>query len=499
MNEGRSKMKLFTACLGTETHTGAPLPTDLAAFESAHLVRAGKHPEVPHMFGAPLVIWREHAKARGWEVVESLSAFATPSGITVRKVYEDLRDEILADLKAAMPVDGIMLSLHGAMVADGYDDCEDDLVHRIREIAGYDILIGVELDLHCHITRRFTEEVDAIVIFKEYPHTDSRERAEELWQIMEAAYDGKLKPVVSSFDCRMIGCYHTTREPMQSFVQRMMSLEGRDGVLSVSLAHGFPWGDVPAEGTRVIVVTDNDKAKGDDVAERLGRELWQMRDEITPRYVDVETALTEALAEKQGPVVIADMADNPGGGGPGDSTFIVRRMLERGIGMAAVGGIWDPVATGICVGAGIGARFKLRLGGKTGPVSGEPLDLFVEVKNIVRDVYVKSLSGSLRYMGDAVWLHAEGIDFVVHSDRTQNTHPHFFEALGIDPMQLRILIVKSMQHFHAEYSKIASKIIYCAAPGTLEWDMTRVSHDKIARPVWPIDDDPWVTNAERPW
>jgi len=105
------------------------------------------------MFGAPLVIWREHAKAKGWEVVESLSAFATPSGITVRKVYEDLRDEILTDLKAAMPVEGVMLSLHGAMVAEGYDDCEDDLVHRIRYIVGPDIPLGDELDLHCHITR----------------------------------------------------------------------------------------------------------------------------------------------------------------------------------------------------------------------------------------------------------------------------------------------------------------------------------------------------------
>lgn len=492
-------MKLFTACLGTETHTGAPLPTDLAAFESSHLVRGGAHPAVPHMFGAPLVIWREHARAKGWEVIESLSAFATPSGTTVRKVYEDLRDEILGDLQAAMPVDGVMLSLHGAMVAEGYDDCEDDLVERIRQIAGPDVPIGVEYDLHCHITRKFIDNISALVIYKEYPHTDSRERAEDLWRIMEATFEGRIKPKISVFDCRMIGCYHTTREPMRSFVDRMSALEGKDGVLSVSLGHGFPWGDVPAEGTRVVVVTDNQKEIGDRLAETLGRELWAMRDAITPRYVDVETAITDALAVADGPVVIADMSDNPGGGGPGDSTFIVRRMLERGIGMAAVGGIWDPVATGICVGAGIGAKFALRFGGKTGPVSGEPLDLDVEVKNIVRDAYIDSLGGSRRFLGDAAWIHAEGIDFVVHSARTQNTQPHYFEALGIDPMKQRILIVKSMQHFHAGYAPIAKKIIYCAAPGTLEWDMTKVAHTKIARPVWPVDADPWSINEARAW
>ena len=492
-------MKIFTACLGTETHTGAPLPTDLSSFETSHLVRNGEHGEIPHMFGAPLVMWREYAHAKGWEVVESLSAFATPSGLTVRKVYEDLRDEILDDLRTAMPVDGVMLSLHGAMVADGYDDCEEDLTHRIREIIGPDAPIGVEYDLHCHITRQFIEDISALVIYKEYPHTDSRERADDLWKIMEPTFEGTLKPVISTFDCRMIGCFHTTREPMRSFVDRMTSLEGQGDVLSVSLGHGFPWGDVPAEGTRVVVVTNNNKAEGDALAEKLGRELWDIRDEITPNVVDVETAITDALSEGDGPVVIADMADNPGGGGPGDSTFIVRRLLERGIGMVAVGGIWDPVATGICVGAGEGAKFPLRLGGKSGPVSGEPLDLNVEVIKTLRDASVEGLSGSVRKIGDAAWVHAEGIDIIVHAARSQNVSPAFFELFGIDPMKQRILIVKSMQHFYAAYEPIAKKIIYCAADGTIMWDMAELPHEKIARPVWPKDADPWSINEERPW
>lgn len=492
-------MKIFTACLGTETHTGAPLPTDKAAFESSHLVRNGDHGEVPHMMGVPLVLWRDRAIAKGWTVVESLSAFATPSGPTVRRVYEELRDEILRDLKTAMPVDGVMLSLHGAMVADGYDDCEDDLVHRIRAIIGPDIPIAVEFDLHCHITRRFLDEIDILVIYKEYPHIDARERAEEVWTMMEGALEGRLKPKISIFDCRMIGCFHTTREPMRSYVDGMAALEGQEGVLSVSLGHGFPWGDVPAEGARVIVMTDDRQAYGDALAERLGRQLWEIRDEITPRYVDEETAITQALSEQHGPVVIADMSDNPGGGGPGDSTFIVRRMLERGIGMAAVGGIWDPVATGICVGAGEGARFQLRLGGKSGAVSGDPLDLHVVVKKVVRDAVVEGLSGSRRRIGDAVWVHAEGIDFVLQASRAQNMSPGFFTALGIDPLAQRILVVKSMQHFYAAYEPIASKIIYCAAPGTIGWDMAALPHTKIARPVWPIDADPWSINEERPW
>ena len=492
-------MRIFTACLGTETHTGAPLPTDLSGFESSHLVRGGDHGETTHMFGAPLVLWRERAEAKGWEVVEGLSAFATPSGLVVRKVYEDLRDEILESLRAAMPVDAVFLSLHGAMVADGYDDCEEDTLRKIREITGPDIPIGAEYDLHCHITRQFLSDLNALVIYKQYPHTDFIARAEELWQIMEGTIEGRIKPKISAFDCRMIGLYHTTREPMSSFVERMTKLEKSDRVLSISLGHGFPWGDVPAEGTRTIVVTDDRQEQGDALAEKLGRELWDIRDEITPRYLDLDATVDAAIGEPGGPVVIADMADNPGGGGPGDSTFILAQLLERGVTNVAVGGIWDPVAASICVGAGVGARFPLRLGGKTGPTSGDPLDLEVEVIGVKRDHTIISLGGSIRYMGDAAWIRTNGIDIIVHEVRCQNTMPNFFESFDLDPAQYKVLVVKSMQHFYTGYAPLASRIIYCAAPGTLTWDMSEIAHQKIARPVWPIDIDPWRSNEERPW
>ncbi len=493
-------MRLFTACLGTETHTGAPLPTDLRSFEESYLVRGGAHPEGKvNMFGVPLVMWRERAEARGWEVVESVCGFATPSGLVVRRVYEDLRDEILRDLEAAMPVDGVLLSLHGAMVVDGYGAAEGDLVERIRAIIGPGVPMGAEFDLHCHLSKRLCDDLTALVIYKEYPHTDFAARAEEVWRLIEGKLDGTLNPVMSVHDCRMVGLFHTTREPMRGYVDRMAALEGKDGVLSVSLGHGFPWGDVLEEGARVVVVTDGDKAGGDALAERLGRELWDLRDDITPIYSDMETAITDALSAESGPVVLADMSDNPGGGAPGDSTFIVRRLLERGIGMAAVGGIWDPVAAAICLGAGEGATIDLRLGGKTGPTSGDPLDLRVTVRKVLPDHTVEALGGSKRYMGDTVWAAAEGIDFVIHAARCQNTTPNMFTDLGIDIMSKKILVVKSMQHFHAAYAPLASQVIYVAAPGTLIWDMREFPYEKLARPVWPLDDDPWTSNAEREW
>jgi microcystin degradation protein MlrC len=174
-----------------------------------------------------------------------------------------MRDEILSQLRAAMPVDGVLLGLHGAMVAHGYDDCEGDLIARVREIVGEKTVIGVELDPHCHLTEQRVRGADIIILFKEYPHIDFAERAEELVTLVVKAIRGNIRPKMSLYDCRMIDVFPTTREPGIGFVAKMKNLEGRDGVLSVSLGHGFWQGDVPEHGTRVLVVTDNAKDKGD--------------------------------------------------------------------------------------------------------------------------------------------------------------------------------------------------------------------------------------------
>ena len=232
--------KIFTATLGTETNTFASIPTGHQLFEETCLYRKGSYGKNVPMFGAPLAVWRGRAEAKGWQVVESLCAFAMPAGKTVKKVYEAFRDEILADLEAAMPVDGVLLSMHGAMVAEGYDDCESDILAGVRRIVGPDIPVGVELDLHCNIGEGTLRDATALVLFKEYPHIDVPERADDLFTVMEGAIEGRTRPVMAAWDCRMIGVFHTTRQPMRGFVDKLSAMEGKDGVLSLSVAHGFP-------------------------------------------------------------------------------------------------------------------------------------------------------------------------------------------------------------------------------------------------------------------
>ena len=328
----------------------------MRGFEETLLVRGGLVGDDPASDALAQVRWKQMSKARGWDFVDSIFASSQPSGYILRWVYEKLRDEILADLQAAMPVDMVLLNLHGAMAAQGYDDCEGDLASRVRAIVGPDVPLGVELDLHCHISELLVTSANAVITYKEYPHTDMVERATELFEIIAGAAEGKLKPVNALADCGMIGVFHTSHPPVRAFVNRMTALEGKDGVLSVSLGHGFPWGDVPDLGTRVVVITDNKPAEGQVLAEQLAAEFYAQRETLQPNYLSIDEALDVAVAAAKGPVVLADVSDNAGGGAPNDSTFVLRRILERGIGNVAIGCIWDPVALAVAVENGEGSE-----------------------------------------------------------------------------------------------------------------------------------------------
>jgi len=485
-------MKIFTAFLATETNTFAAAPTGWGSFEEYGIFHGDASTRDTQGYGQYPRTLRRWLAEVGHELVESVTAFAMPGGVTVREVFEQLRDEILADLKAAMPVDGVLLILHGAMVADGYPDCEGDLLARVRDVVGSAVPIGVELDLHCHFTELMRASADAIVAYKEYPHTDAVPRMRELLDIVLATAQGRARPTTAVFDCRQVGLWHTTREPMAGFVRRMQQAERQPGVLSVSLGHGFPWADVPEAGAKLWVITDNDPALAARLAEQLGREFWALREETRTPGLGIEEALTQALAVDGGPVVLADVGDNAGGGAMGDSTFMLRALIERGICDVAIGAFWDLGALQICRDAGAGARMTLRLGGKCGPASGVPLDLNVIVKAVDEDFWQPGLGGEGQrtQLGPSVWLRLDdgrhpNADMVLTSRRSQVLSPQLFTGLGIALADKKLIVVKSAQHFHAQFAPLAKAIVYVASPGTLDTDFARLPYRIRSLDYWP--------------
>ena len=485
-------MRVFIACLGTETNTFSSLPTGEQTYRDTAVFDGDATRHAPNPFSLPLHIWRERAEAEGHEVIEGLCAFAQPAGPTIRRVYEGYRDRILEQAQAALPLDLVLVNMHGAMVAEGYDDCEGDLLARLRAVIGPDAVMGGELDLHCHITPLMLEAATALVTYKEYPHIDIGERAEDLFRLCHDAARGRTRPVMAAHDCRMISMWRTTAEPMQTFVAGMKEREGGDGILAVSFGHGFPWGDVAEVGAKTLVVADGDEGKAAALAADLGARLWAMREETRPTAIGIDEAIDRALAVDGGPVVLADVSDNAGGGAPSDSTFILERLIARGVGDAASGLYWDPVAVRFCMEAGEGAALRLRIGGKCGPDSGAPVDLAVTVERIV--IGAKQTFGAARNrIGDAVWVRAEGgLDLVLNTVRTQVFHPDAFTAVGLEPEAKKMVVVKSTQHFHAGFAPIAKEILYVAAPGAIAPDFAAIPYTKLAKPYWPRVEDPWA-------
>ena len=263
-------MRIFTASLATETNTFSPVPTDGASFEMAFYARPGRHPDTPTLCSAPMVVLRRRARLEGFTLMEGTAAWAEPGGLLQRKAYEDLRDEILEQLRAALPVDGVVLGLHGAMVAQGYDDCEGDLLERVRAIVGPKVVVAAELDPHSHLTRKRVANADILAAFLEFPHTDFLQRAEHVVDLALRAVRGEIRPVMAAFDCRMIDIFPTSREPMRGFVDRLTAMQKHDGVLSLSLIHGFMAGDVPEMGTQMLAVVDGDAGRPPRSPERSG-------------------------------------------------------------------------------------------------------------------------------------------------------------------------------------------------------------------------------------
>jgi microcystin degradation protein MlrC len=482
-------MRIFTASLGTESNTFAPTATCLDDFREMVFLRPGEHPhDSPRMCTATLWAARRRAARDGFTLIEGSCFAASPGGRTNRQDYEFMRDEILAQLRAAMKLDAVLLGLHGAMVAFGYDDVEGDLLEHVRAIVGKDCIIAVEFDPHCHLTRKRVGLSDIIVMYKEYPHTDTVERADDLIDILLATLRCQVKPVMAVYDCRQIAATPTTDPRMRRFVDWAKSLE-QHPILSVSIGHSYPYGDVPELGARILVVADADPLAAARVATEIGEAFVALRGKIGHLYHEVDAAIDAALAREGAPIVITDPADNAGGGAPSDNTTILRRLIARDIGNVAVGPIWDPMAVRNCFAAGHGASFALRFGGKTGITSGTPIDAAVEVIGLARDG-AQTYGPSQSYLGDMAAIRVGGVEIVLNSARSQALGPELFTNVGIDPRAKKLLVLKSSNHFMAGYGSFIAGVVHAHSDGLLRRDdFRRIPYARVKRPIWPLDEE----------
>lgn len=482
-------MRVFCASVATETNTFSPLRTDFADFAQSFYAPPGEHPKTPTLCSAVFPALRKRAKAGEVALIEGTATWAEPGGLVNARTWDRLREEVLDQLKAALPVEAVVLGLHGAMIADGCVDCEGTLIEAVREIVGPAVTIGVTFDPHSHLSDKRVRNADIITVFKEFPHTDFVETGEACVDLTLRTARGEIIPQISVFDVRMMDVLPTSRHPMRGFVDKMMALEADGTALSISTIHGFMAGDSPDLGAKIIVISNDDKPAGTALARELGMELFSFRGTTKPEFLTVEDALSKATAESAGPVIVADVWDNPGGGVAGDSTILLQAALDMNVANMALGTIWDPMAVRLCHAAGEGAELDLRFGGKTSANAGAPIDATVTVLKVAADA-VQSFGDSIVPLGDCAVVNVNGIDVVLNSNRAQTFSPDLFTNLGIDVTAKQVVAVKSTNHFHGAFAPIATDILYAAVNGPYPNDPTTTPYTRLTRPLWPIVETP---------
>jgi microcystin degradation protein MlrC len=285
-------------------------------------------------------------------------------------------------------------------------------------------------------------------------------------------------------------CQVTAHPPIDAAFRLVHEAEQRPGILSITLSTGFPWADVPQLGASVIVVTDGDESLARTTADEIGDWIWQRREQWYRRPLTMAEAISAGEREGRYPIILADMADNTGGGAPGDSTEVLRTFVERDMEDALLLYLTDPDVARQAHSVGAGRTFRADLGGKSHPLQGRPVSLDVEVVAVSDGRFTYDgpmFAGLTGDLGPSAWLRHRGVNIVVVSARMQPLDQAFPRSLGIDCKSMKYIAVKSAAHFRSGFEAIAGSIHNITAQAIHSHDFSRLEYRKRRRPMFPLE------------
>ncbi|MER9436106.1 M81 family metallopeptidase [Mesorhizobium sp. M0618] len=489
--------RVLTGHVSQETNTFNKNPTTLEHFRASELLLGDEIPSAKRGTRTMLGATFEAAEKFGWTLSHPLVARANPGGKVTAQAFEQLCEWFLAGAKHC---DGALFELHGAMVAEGCEDAEGELLARLRTLMGPDAPIVVTLDLHANVTEKMAANASALIAVRTYPHIDYYERAWQGAELLDRALRDEIHPKTVIAKRPMLSGLDGGRTqvgPMCELIDRSEALETSGKALVVSVCSGFELSDIYDVGPSVTVTTDGDTAAGQHIAEEFMDYAWETRDFISAPWA--EANITQAVerakagefrAEK--PLVLADNSDNPGGGAYGDTTDLLRAMIAADLQNAAFHAIFDPAAVQTGIAIGVGNSGRITLGGKLAPeMGGGPLEVDAHIVSIT--------NGQFRchgpsYIGGGAWnnfgpsllLRIGGIEVAVISRNGQCVDMAQLTSLGIDPLHCATIAIKSSHHFRAEFGPIARGVIMVDGGGMLRLEPTRFCN--VRRPIWPFDD-----------
>jgi len=487
-------MKFVVAMLSHETNMFSPVKTELRHFKERELFYGEEM--FTALKGTKTAIggFMDAAKANNIELVPTVAASAMPAGLVTADAYRTLKEKILDGTKAAGTVDGVVAALHGSMAVEGIGNAEGDFLGDVRRIVGPRTPVVCTLDLHATVTKLMIDSCDAMFGFDTNPHIDSYERAVEAVNAAVAIKAGKIKPVMALRKPPMMPPtinMRTTEGPMVKIFERAYKMEQDPKVINVNVAGGFPFMDTEEAGFSIVVITNNDLELAEKYAQQLSDFAWSIRREFLKPLTPVPEGVKRAMEAKEGPVILADVADNPGGGGSGDGTVVLKTLLDMGARDVGLALIKDPEAVDKAIKAGVGATVTMMVGGKTDHFHGPPVKITGKVKTVTDGVFVHKGpmgTGSKGEIGRSVVLQVNGIELIVSELKMAPNDPEIFRRHGIEPTEKKILIVKSRGHFRAGYEPFAKEIIEVDAPGVASPNLKQFPYKHLRRPIFPLDD-----------
>jgi microcystin degradation protein MlrC len=494
---GGAQAQRFTVGIGGISHESNsfnPARTTLADFGEARGI------DLWRKSNTEVTGYLDGADAEGFDVFPGFVVSATPKGPVTKDTFNALTARLIASLKAAPKLDGILLALHGAMVVDGYPQGDEEIVRRVRDAFGPSIPLVVTHDFHGNLSPELVRLSTALVSYQQNPHLDTRQRGRVAASIIARTLRGQVKPVQAIVKPPMVYniiFQNTYAEPLLSVTRASMELERTNPkVLAASVMGGYQYGDVPYMGPSVIVVTDNDRALAEREARRLADMLWATRERIALDLPDAAEAVRQAMSAEKFPVALFDTGDNIGGGTAGDSTFILEELLaQKAAGWVMT--IADPAAVEAAARAGIGGAFDMPVGGKTDSLHGKPVRVRGRVKSLHDGRYVETeiRHGGGRYfdMGRTAVIEAEGGTrddrnlLVLTTRRSSPNSIHQIVGLGIYPERQKILVVKGTIAPRAAYEPIAARIIPVDSPGPTAVNPARFTFRNVREKLWGMD------------
>ena len=460
--EGLLARKFVVAMMMHETNTFSPLPTPIESFARAGALSGPIAIKEAEGTNTSLGGFIEVARKAGAEFIVPMAASAHPSGLVTKAAYEQMTAAIVDEVKKGC--DAVLLALHGAMVAEHYDDGEGELLNRLRKIAP-DVPIAVALDFHTQMTDAMVNGATILTGYRTYPHIDMADTARRAGRTLMRTLAGEIEPkmVWGNRPIMSSSLVHTpSREPMKTLMGMANQAEDTGQVLNASVFGGFPQADIPHLALSSVIVCDKRTAEGEILLNRILDTAWEKREGFLFHPEPLSVQVARAKSYDGGPVVMADHGDNTASGGTQDVMSVIEEAMKQELEDACAGPICDPACVEQMIKAGVGAEVTLELGGKIGTT--------------VR-------------MGRTAVLDTGKMQIVVSEKRAEPYDLGVFTHCGIDPRRKKYVLIKSRQHFRAGFEPIAKHIVMCDGDGCTASDLKLFKYERVKRPLYPFDLD----------